>query len=138
MTTEELNAALDISRKIKRMQAQLSDLRASGGVGGAGLSAPVMGGVSISPGQIVIEIEGEIAELQQRLAIEQEIIRRALAKIPLSDVEQKVMGLRYVECWGWRDISQRLGYSEAWIYKIHEKTKIKSISEESAMKNCIA
>jgi DNA-directed RNA polymerase specialized sigma24 family protein len=119
MTGEELKAALNIKRRLNRLREQLADLEATGGVSCAAPSAPVMGGAAVSPGQIAAELTDEIAELQKQLTVEREIIRRALAKAALDDVERKVMEKRYVECWGWRDIGKLLAYCRSTLMEKH-------------------
>lgn len=119
MTTEELNAALTLSHKIERLQASLDAIRATGGISGTSTNTPVQGGTGVFTGQVAVEIEQEIAELRELLRIEQEIIRREIAKMELSNVERKLMLLRYVECRPWESIKDSIGYSRSQTFKLH-------------------
>lgn len=120
MTHDELNAALTLQRKIDRLQARLDDLRQTGGVGGTGTNTPVQGGSGVFVGQIIAELEVEIASLKQKLIIEKEIIRRYIEKLDLDVIECKLMVLRYVECRPWRLVGASMGYAERQTYRIHE------------------
>ena len=123
MTNDELNAALSIDRKIQRLQARLDDLRSTGGVGGKGDNTPVQGSASVFAGQIAAELAQEIAELKGKLVIEKEIIRREINKMELSDVERKLMMLRYVECRPWHWTAASMGYSPRRVYQLHDEAK---------------
>lgn len=119
MTAKELNAALTLQRKIDRLQARLDDLRQTGGVGGTASNTPVQGGAGVFVGQIIAECSEELAKLQEQLRDEQAIIRRFLQKVEFSDVERKLMMLRYVECRPWRLVEMSLGYSHSRTMYIH-------------------
>jgi len=119
VTNEELNAALVISKKIYRLQCKLDDLRATGGVGATGNSTPVQGGQGADPGQLAAELSQEIACLQRQLAVEQTIIGRYIEKLPLSELENKVMILRYVKCRDWKNIAFSIGYSQSRMFDFH-------------------
>lgn len=119
MTSEELNAALVISKKIYRLQCKLDDLRATGGVGATGNSTPVQGGQGADPGQLALELSQEIASLKNQLIVEQTVIRRYIEKLPLSEEEQKLMRLRYVDCRQWKTIEVSLGYSRSRVFQLH-------------------
>lgn len=123
MTRDELNAALILQRKIDRLQTRLDDLRQTGGVGGMGTNTPVQGGSGVFVGQIAAEIAQEIAELQNKLVIEKEIIRRYIDKLELEDVERKLMILRYVECRPWKLVECGIGYSKRHTLLIHSKAQ---------------
>lgn len=123
MDTNELNAALTLKRKIDRLEARLDDLRQTGGVGGTGSNTPVQGGTGMFVGQIATELAQEIWGLQRQFEVEQVIIRRYIEKLDLSDVEQKLMVLRYVECKPWAVIQKCLGYAARQTYRIHDRAK---------------
>lgn len=124
VTHDELNAALALNRKLDRLRGRLEDLEATGGVRAAGSAAPVQGGGSVTQAQVAAELSQEIGELARQLEIEQTIIRRALDKIPLDELERKLMVLRYVECWPWRAVAKRIGYEPSRTYD-HHKSALK-------------
>lgn len=127
LTEQELNAALDLTRKIERLQGRLDDLRETGGVGSPGASAPVQGGCgTVSAGQIAAELEIEIADLRKRREIEQIVIQRYIDKSDLEDVERKLMLLRYVDCRPWTPLATSLGYSRSHVLLLH-RNAIKKI-----------
>lgn len=125
MTTDELNAALTLTRKIDRLQARLNDLRQTGGLGSIGTDTPVQGGTgSIGAGQLAAELAQEIDSLKSQRAIEQEIIRRYISKLNLDEVERKVANLRYIRCLPWKEIEISIGYARAQTYRICDRVKL--------------
>lgn len=130
LTHDELNAALALHRKLDRLRGRLEDLEATGGVRAAGSAAPVQGGGSVTQAQVAAELSQEIGELARQLEIEQTIIRRALEKIPLDELERKLMVLRYVECWPWRVVGTLTGYAESHLYRLHQAAQ-KMIVDDS-------
>ena len=129
MTISELNAALDIQRRINRLQASLDTLHETGGIGSAVSSEPVMGGVSRDTGQIAVEISDELSELKRQLEIEQVVIRRRIEKIELSGTEQKLLLLRYVLCMPWKSVGMSMAYSRSVIFDMHKKIVRRILSE---------
>lgn|GEM_PF-5161444 len=123
MTTDELNAALSLQRKIDRLQARLDDLRATGGIGGKGDNTPIQSSAGVFAGQIAAELAQEIVELKGKLVIEKEIIRRYIEKLNLDGIECKLMILRYVECRPWKAVGMSMGYAERQIFRIHDGAK---------------
>lgn len=121
MTKEELNAALDLQRKIDRLEAQLKDLQETGGMGAVQNSnTPVMGGGgSVCPGQLAIENEQEIKELKSQQMIERAIIQRFIDKQELDEISYKLLNYRYVDCMKWDDVAIWLGYHKHHLYKLH-------------------
>jgi DNA-directed RNA polymerase specialized sigma subunit len=125
LTNEELNAALNLTRKIDRLQARLDDLRKTGGLRSPGMDTPVQGGTGpIGIGQIVAELAQEIEELKKQREIERVVIGRQFEKLPFEDMERKVANLRYVRCMAWKNIESAIGYSRAQVFRIHEKIKL--------------
>lgn len=111
MTKSELSAALSLARKIQRLQAALADLRA-GGLRATGTTAPVQGGPGVMhPGQLASELEQEIVTLIREWEVEREIIRRGILRVGLTELEERVMLLRYVECRAWREVAVATGYT---------------------------
>lgn len=123
MTQKELNAVLALQCKIKRLQGRLDDLRQIGGIAAHNVTAAVMGGSGEFAVQIAAELEQEITGLQKQLGIEQVIIGRHIEKLALTEVEHKLMVLRYVEGRPWKVVGATLGYSERRIYQIHKRAK---------------
>ena len=108
MTISELNAALDLTRKIERLQERLGDLRQSLG------HAPevrVQSSVGVSTAQIAAEIAEEIGELERKREIERVIIQRYIDKLNLDEARQKIMRLRYVGCRPHAQVAMSVGYS---------------------------
>ena len=133
LTEQELNAALNLSRQIERLQNKLDDLMETGGVGSPNISpTPVQGGPGmVSPGQIAAELAEEIQNLTHQWEIEREIIKRSIEKIPLDDIERKVALLRYVECRPWKIIESSVGYSKPHIMRIHSGALTKMIHDDT-------
>lgn len=135
MTHDELNAALDLQRKIARLQARLDGLRQTGGVGHPGGNTPVQGGAGVFVGQQVIELAQEITELQEQLRDEQAIIRRCLQKLDLSDIERKIMILRFAECRLIDSVALSVGYTgrdgkaTRQFYRIYERAKKTTVND---------
>lgn len=123
MTKEELGAALDIKKKLTRLENRLADLEATGGVRTSLQSGGGGGGKSGDAAVIAAELSNEIAELRKKLEIEQEIVRRALDKVAFDDMERKIMMLRYVYCKPWGYIKKVLGYADRQTYRIHSEAK---------------
>ena len=120
MTYSELNAALDLSRKIDRLEGQLSGLE-DGGIGSPTYGTSVQGGTgAVGIGQIASEVREEIDSLKQQLKIEQEIVRRFLEKQELNENEKSVMMLRYVSCLPFKYIQQRKGYERSRVFDFHK------------------
>ena len=125
MTYSELNAALDISRKIDRLEGQLSGLE-DGGIGSPTYGTSVQGGTgAVGIGQIASEVREEIDNLKQQLKIEQEIVRRFIEKQTLEDTERKLLLKRYVECYSWKWVSAHICYSRTHTFRLHESILLK-------------
>lgn len=120
LTYKELKAALDLQERIDRLAEQMEKNEAVGGLKAARGSAPVQGGNSVSSTQTAAEIPEEIRELEGRLRIEQAIIHRCLEKMPFTELERKLMILRYVECKPWKDVADRIGYGPSRTYDYHK------------------
>jgi len=124
LTKEELNAALSLTRKIDRLQARLDDLRQTGGLKSPSSNTPVQGGTgTMGVGELVAELSQEIEELKKQREIERVVIGRYLQKLPLEDVEHKLMTLRYVDCYPFKAVGARIGYADRQMYRIHDKAK---------------
>ncbi len=123
MTSIELEAAIILSKRLYRLKGKLEDLKLTGGIGSAYGNTPVQGGGCVSPVQLAAELEIDIISLERQLEIEQEIIRRYLEKLPYDEVSRKLMLLRYVRCYEFKDIRERLGYSDRRVYQIHAEAK---------------
>ena len=119
MTLEELNAALAIAKKIKRLQAQLDDIHITGNHGNTGGNSPVQGGSKLSSAVVAAELTSEIESLQDKLRLEQAIIARYIGKLDLEVVERRLLMLRYVKCLEWGDVAKCLGYSLSRTYDFH-------------------
>lgn len=116
MTNQELHAALDLSNKIQRLTDRLNDIRQSLG------KAPevrVQGGQGVSTAQIAADLSEEVSELEEQFKIEQVVIQRYIDKCSLDDTERKLMTLRYVKCYPWKDIETALCYSRSHTYQMH-------------------
>lgn len=108
MTLPELNAALDLTRKIERLQGRLDDLRQSLG------HAPevrVQSSVGVSTAQIAAELAEDIGELERKREIERVIIQRYIDKLDLGDPHSKIIALRYVGCRPHAQVAISVGYS---------------------------
>lgn len=131
MTRQELDAALNVKRKLTRFETRLSDLEATGGIR-TSLGHIGGGGPKGSAAVLASELADEIAKLRKRLEVEQEIIRRAMEKIDLDETERKLMYLRYVDCREWKEVSERMAYSMQQTFRLHaaiiEKAGIKDES----------
>lgn len=125
MTYSELNAALDLSRKIDRLEGQLSGLE-DGGIGSPTYGTSVQGGTgAVGIGQIASEVREEIDSLKQQLKIEQEIVRRFIEKQTLEDTERKLLLKRYVECYSWKWVSAYICYSRTHTFRLNESILLK-------------
>lgn len=122
MTKDELSAALVLASKIQRLQASLADLRA-GGVRATGTTAPVQGGPgAIHPGQLAVEIEERISSLTREWEGERDFIRRCILRLNiLSELEEQVMLLRYVECRAWKAVAKATGYTYDRLKQINQE-----------------
>lgn len=118
MTKQELNAAIEIKRKLTRFEARLSDLEATGGIR-TSLGHIGGGGPKCSDAELAVELADEITKLKRDLQVEQEIIRRALDKLDLDETERKLMHLRYVNCKEWKEVAARMAYSKIAMMKKH-------------------
>ncbi|MEA5010438.1 MAG: hypothetical protein VB100_01790 [Angelakisella sp.] len=130
MTTEELNAALNIAKKIKRLQAQLDDIHITGIPGSTGGNSPVQGGSKLSAAVVAAELTSEIESLQDKLRLEQAIIARYIGKKDLEVVERRLLMLRYVKCLEWGNVARCLGYSLSHTFRLHQQLE-KMIVDES-------
>lgn len=119
MTKQDLKAALDIKKDIRRLEARLSDLEATGGVRTSLQPAGGRGGPQSNAAIIAGELAEEIAALRRQLEIEQTIVRRALEKVELDKTERKLMMLRYVDCREWKEVVERMAYSKTAVMKKH-------------------
>ena len=121
MTINELNAALDIQRRINRLQASLDTLHETGGIGSAGSTEPVMGGVSRDTGQLAIELAEEIAALckdKQRVQI---VIKWELDKLELNDMHRKVLEARYIQGLSMKGVAIKIGYTIRHAKRYHKQ-----------------
>lgn len=134
MTKEELQAALDIYDKIQRLRESLSNIEHSLG---KSPEVRVQGGVGVSAGQQAAEKAEEITELEKQLEIERVVIQRFIDKCSFSDVERKIMILRYVTCLPFKLIQKRIGYERTRTFDYHknalEKCGLHRTSSDSTL-----
>ena len=123
MTQNELSAALDLQRKIDRLEESLKSLHDTGGLKGVcSDNTPVMGGeAGVYPGQLAVEIEQEVAGLKEQQKIERAIIQRFIEKQQLEELERKLLHCRYVECLTWTDVALSVRYSKRYAMKLHNR-----------------
>lgn len=119
MKKSDLTAALNIKKELDRIEARLSDLKATGGVGSSLQSSGGRGGNQDNAVVIAGELADEAAALRGHLESARSNVRRLLDKIKLDGTERKLMMLRYVECWEWTDVVARMAYSKSSVMKKH-------------------
>lgn len=119
MTKQDLEAALDIKRKLTRFENRLADLEATGGIQTSIHQTGGRGGHKGNAAAIAGELADEITNLRRQLEIEQTIIRRALEKLGLDETEKKLMMLRYVDCRPWQEVAEKMAYSKIAVMKKH-------------------
>ena len=130
MTINELNAALDIKERREKLSPalklqlqidsyydELKDVRAGNVRGSAATSMP-KGGVALSAGDKIAEIEAEIERLEAEKKIEAEIIRRKILSFDLDEREEKLLMLRYVRCLPWCEVYPRIGLKKSWTHEV--------------------
>lgn len=129
MTKQELTAALDIKKDLRRLEARLSDLEATGGVRTSLQPAGGRGGPQSTAAIIAGELTDEITALRKQLEKKQNYLEVALDQIEMDKTERKLMTLRYVDCKEWKEVALRMAYSRDMIMKKHaailERMKLK-------------
>lgn len=68
----------------------------------------------------IVELEEELEELKVKRDKAIVEIREVINKLD-DDVLRKLMELRYIECMGWKDIAEIMGYSNKYIFDIRNK-----------------
>ncbi|MDE6182052.1 MAG: DUF1492 domain-containing protein [Eubacteriales bacterium] len=76
----------------------------------------------------IVELEEDILsyKIKRDKAIVE--IREVINKLD-DEVHRKLLELRYIDCMGWRDIAKIMGYSNKYIFDIHNKA-LKKISKK--------
>ena len=83
--------------------------------------------VQTSPGDPVSEAMAKLYELMtQRSKMQARMIKAVAAATDLIDqvTDSKgrlILHYRYIDCMSWRGISKRAGYSESWVFKLHDQ-----------------
>lgn len=119
MSREDLNAAIDIKKDLARIEARISDINATGGVSSSLQSSWERGGHQDNAVVIYGELAEEAAELRGQLEEAKNKVRRLLDKMKLDGTERRLMLLRYVECWEWKDVAARMAYSRSSVMNKH-------------------
>lgn len=136
---EYLSQAFHIDQRIDSKLAQLAKLRASATKCTATLSDMPR---SDSPNQQqleivvckIVDLERDINADIDRLVDLKAEARRVISAISDPD-QQLVLELRYLCYKEWLEIAEALGYSEAWIYKLHGRALKNVKVPEAAEKN---
>lgn len=123
MTREELEEVRELKREMRREEGRLTTLRLS-----METLTQLMDGMPHARSQSskverltlqIIETERLIGELRARLLEAATKILDAIKNAPLTQNEQQLLILRYVQCLNFKDIWERLEYSDAHVYRLH-------------------
>lgn len=123
MTQAELKEPFSLNEKIERLQSSLDEIHETGGVGARKFEIVVREKERKSIEEQAIELSSEIDELKSKLKDQQIKIQKTIDRLELSEIEKKVLMMRYVDCKKWKYISMRIGYSEGRTMVFHRRAK---------------
>ena len=120
---EYLSQAMHIDQRINSKLEQVMKLRETAANCTATLSGMPR---SDSPNtQKMAETVNKIVDLEREINadIDRLVDLKAKARETINQVsdpdQQLILEMRYLCCRPWQEIAERLGYSEAWVYKLH-------------------
>lgn len=131
MTGQELNCVRELNSKIREIELHLTTLRSR-----ADDITPKLDGLphaSTIRSQVeslalkIVEESLQLDELHSRIVSEAANLTKEICRLVSDPQERSVMILRYVSCMRFRDISFRLGKSDATIFRLHHDALAKLI-----------
>lgn len=114
---KKLSAALEIQRELERKITAYNDML-EGSISSPQLNERVIGGVKKSESDRLSDLAGEIETKKTILEQKKREINRCIGRLPISELEDKILMLRYYDCLVWGKVASFMGYDESWIRKI--------------------